>query len=90
MQATASFFVSGWEHIIDPNAFDHLLFVTTLCAAYRLTQWRQILVIVTAFTIGHSCTLILSSLDLIPPTVHSWTSDSNDNYGHSVNQHHQY
>ena len=40
--------------------------MTTLCAAYRLTQWRQILVIVTAFTIGHSCTLILSSLDLIP------------------------
>ena len=38
----------------------------TLCAAFKLTQWKQILVIITAFTIGHSVTLILSSLDIIP------------------------
>ena len=66
MSAASSFFVTGWEHIVDINAYDHLLFVTTLCAAYRLVQWRQILVIITAFTVGHSGTLILSSLELIP------------------------
>ena len=66
MQATTSFFFTGWEHIVDLNGYDHLLFVTTLCAAYRLAQWRQILIIITAFTIGHSGTLILSSLELIP------------------------
>ena len=66
MSATGSFFITGWEHIVDINAYDHLLFVTTLCAAYRLVQWRQILVIITAFTVGHSGTLILSSLELIP------------------------
>ena len=60
------FFTNGWEHIVDINAYDHLLFVMTLCAAFKLTEWRQILVIVTAFTIGHSGTLILSSLDIIP------------------------
>ena len=49
---------------------DHLLFVTTLCAAYRLVEWRQILVIITAFTLGHSGTLILSSLELIPTNPH--------------------
>ena len=38
----------------------------TLCAAFTLTQWKQILIIITAFTIGHSGTLILSSLDYIP------------------------
>ena len=38
----------------------------TLCAAFKLTQWKQILVIITAFTIGHSGTLILSALDIIP------------------------
>ena len=71
MSGTSSFFLTGWEHIVDVNAYDHLLFVTTLCAAYRLIQWRQILIIITAFTVGHSVTLILSSLELIPtnPTV---------------------
>ncbi|MDC8004260.1 HupE/UreJ family protein [Aureisphaera galaxeae] len=61
-----TFFVNGWEHIVDINAYDHLLFVMTLCAAFKISQWRQVLVIVTAFTIGHSGTLILSALDIIP------------------------
>jgi len=66
MGGTGSFFITGWEHIVDIKAYDHLLFVTTLCAAYQLVQWRQILVIITAFTLGHSATLVLSSLELIP------------------------
>jgi len=66
MTDNSSFFLSGWEHIVDINAYDHLLFVMTLCAAFKLTQWKQILVIITAFTIGHSGTLILSALDVIP------------------------
>lgn len=61
-----SFFVSGWDHIVDLKAYDHLLFVITLCAAFKLSQWKQILIIVTAFTIGHSITLILCALDLVP------------------------
>ena len=66
MNEATSFFITGWEHIVDINAYDHLLFVMTLCAAYKLAQWRQILIIVTAFTVGHSVTLVLSSLDIIP------------------------
>ncbi len=61
-----SFFESGWDHIADIHAYDHLLFVMTLCAAFKLNQWKQILVIITAFTIGHSVTLVLSSLEFIP------------------------
>lgn len=61
-----SFFQSGWDHIADIHAYDHLLFVMTLCAAFKLNQWKQILVIITAFTIGHSITLILSSFEIIP------------------------
>ena len=49
-----TFFQSGWEHIVDINAYDHLLFVMTLCAAFKLKEWKQILIIITAFTIGHS------------------------------------
>ena len=66
MSEVGQFFYTGWEHIVDIYAYDHLLFVTTLCAAYRLVQWRQILIIITAFTVGHSGTLILSSLEMIP------------------------
>lgn len=66
MNSFQSFFANGWEHIVDINAYDHLLFVMTLCAAFKFMQWRQILVIITAFTIGHSGTLILSALDIIP------------------------
>ncbi len=66
MDNLSTFFLHGWEHIVDIKAYDHLLFVMTLCAAFKLSEWRQVLIIITAFTIGHSGTLILSSLDIIP------------------------
>ncbi len=66
MNNFTTFFTSGWHHIVDINAYDHLLFVMTLCAAFKLKQWKQILVIITAFTIGHSITLIISALGYIP------------------------
>ena len=66
MSGSTNFFVTGWEHIVDINAYDHVLFVMALCAAYRLVQWRQIVIIITAFTVGHSGTLILSALGIIP------------------------
>ncbi|MEM1325788.1 MAG: HupE/UreJ family protein [Bacteroidota bacterium] len=55
----------GFEHILDPKAYDHILFVVALCAIYRIDQWRRVLVLVTAFTIGHSLTLALAALDII-------------------------
>lgn len=59
------YLVLGWEHIIDFKAYDHLLFVMTLCALFTYREWRKILVIITAFTIGHSLTLALSTLDYV-------------------------
>ena len=55
----------GFDHITDPRGYDHILFVVALCAVYTLSQWRQVLILVTAFTIGHSITLALSTLQLI-------------------------
>ncbi|MEM9299891.1 MAG: HupE/UreJ family protein [Bacteroidota bacterium] len=66
MDNLRSFFYSGWEHIVDIQAYDHLLFVMMLCAAFKMTQWRQVIIIITAFTIGHSGALLLSALDIIP------------------------
>ncbi|MBN8674769.1 MAG: HupE/UreJ family protein [Chitinophagales bacterium] len=59
------YFGLGWEHIMSPDALDHLLFIAALAAIYLLKDWKQVLILVTAFTIGHSLTLALSVLDLI-------------------------
>jgi len=54
----------GFEHIADIAAYDHILFLVALCAVYRIEEWKKILVLVTAFTIGHSVTLVLVSLEI--------------------------
>jgi hypothetical protein len=55
----------GFEHISDFAGYDHMLFVITLCAFYSWKSWKKILVLVTAFTIGHSITLALSAFNII-------------------------
>ncbi len=55
----------GWLHIISWYALDHLLFIAALVAMYTIYQWKKILVLVTAFTIGHTTTLVLSSFKVI-------------------------
>ena len=60
------YFGLGKDHILDyANGYDHILFVIALCALYQMRDWKQVLVLVTAFTIGHSITLALSTLDII-------------------------
>lgn len=58
----------GFGHITAPGALDHILFLLVLAAIYRWTEWRQALVVVTAFTVGHSLTLAVALLrpDLLP------------------------
>lgn len=58
------YFGLGWEHIMSWDALDHLLFIAALAAIYILQDWKQVLVLVTAFTIGHSLTLALSVMDI--------------------------
>jgi hypothetical protein len=59
------YFGLGWEHIISADALDHQLFIAALAAIYLLSDWKQVLILVTAFTIGHSLTLALSVLDIM-------------------------
>ncbi|MBT1704361.1 HupE/UreJ family protein [Chryseosolibacter indicus] len=60
------YFDLGRDHILDyANGYDHILFVIALCALYQLKDWKQVLILVTAFTLGHSITLALSTLDII-------------------------
>jgi len=55
----------GFQHIADLAAYDHILFIVALCAIYKLTEWKKVAILVTAFTIGHSATLALAALDII-------------------------
>lgn len=64
-QGASLYLQLGFEHILDPQGYDHILFVVALCAGYRLRYWRRVLILVTAFTLGHSLTLALSVLDLL-------------------------
>jgi len=59
------YFKLGWEHIISADALDHQLFILALVAIYSYQNLKQVLILVTAFTIGHSLTLFLSVTDVI-------------------------
>ncbi|MET3113890.1 hypothetical protein AAKU52_001622 [Pedobacter sp. CG_S7] len=65
MQDFPLYFELGWQHILDWRGYDHILFVMVLCGSYSLVEWKKVLILVTAFTLGHSATLALSVLNLI-------------------------
>jgi hypothetical protein len=65
MNDFAFYFTLGWKHIISMDAFDHILFIVALAAVYLVRDVKQVLVLVTAFTIGHSLTLALCVNDII-------------------------
>ncbi|MEQ8704409.1 MAG: HupE/UreJ family protein [Phaeodactylibacter sp.] len=56
----------GFSHISDLEGYDHILFIIALCAIYRLREWKSVALLVTAFTIGHSVTLALAVLGILP------------------------
>ena len=59
----------GLEHILDPNGIDHVLFLIALVILFDIRQWKQVLILATAFTIGHSLTLALAASGTIPVNV---------------------
>jgi hypothetical protein len=58
-------FTAGLEHIADLNGYDHILYLLVLCGIYELRDAKRILILVTAFTAGHSLTLALSALNVV-------------------------
>jgi hypothetical protein len=63
------YFEIGYKHIADLRGIDHILFIMALCLRYQFADWRKILILVTAFTIGHSITLALSVLNVVQYSV---------------------
>lgn len=65
METFTTFLQLGFDHITDLNGYDHILFILALCAVYTLSDWKNVLILVTAFTVGHSITLALAALHIL-------------------------
>ena len=66
MDQFSLYFSIGKDHILDlSQGLDHILYVVALTASVRPAEWKKILILITAFTIGHSITLALATLGMI-------------------------
>ena len=65
MTAFQAYLNLGFSHITDLQGYDHILFIVALCAIYQLSDWKKVLILVTAFTVGHSITLALATLQVV-------------------------
>lgn len=59
------YFQLGLEHVLDWQAYDHILFLIVLVAAYSFTEWIRVIWLVTIFTLGHTLALFLSVYGII-------------------------
>lgn len=59
------YFQLGFDHILDLEGYDHMLFLLALCIPFTIKDWKKVLILATAFTVGHSVTLIFSTLEII-------------------------
>lgn len=58
-------FTTGLQHILDMNGYDHIIYIMAICALYTIKEWKSLLILITAFTIGHSIALALSTFGII-------------------------
>ncbi|MAP55847.1 HupE/UreJ family protein [Altibacter sp.] len=59
------YFKLGLEHVLDWKAYDHILFLIVLCAAYTFNSWKRLLLLVTLFTIGHTVSLLMANYNVV-------------------------
>jgi len=55
----------GLFHVLDWNAYDHILFLIALVVVYEFKNWKKILWLITLFTIGYTLTLILAAYNVL-------------------------
>lgn len=65
MSQFSIYFQLGLHHILNWGALDHILFIIALCIKYQFADWKRILVLITAFTIGHTISLFAAVLNFI-------------------------
>ncbi|WP_010231434.1 HupE/UreJ family protein [Gillisia marina] len=59
------YFRLGLEHVLDWSAYDHVLFIIVLVAAYSFSSWKRVLWLVSIFTLGHTVSLFLAVYDVV-------------------------
>ena len=55
----------GLTHVLDWQAYDHILFLIVLVAAYNFSNWKRIFILVSLFTIGHTISLLLANYSVV-------------------------
>ncbi|MDT8346928.1 MAG: HupE/UreJ family protein [Flavobacteriaceae bacterium] len=64
------FFFEGLNHVLDWQAYDHILFIALLALPYAFKNWKRLIWLVTVFTIGHSASIVLSSYNILIPNTY--------------------
>ena len=59
------YFKLGLNHVLDIQAYDHVLFIIVLVAAYNFSNWKRILGLISLFTLGHTISLLLASYNIV-------------------------
>jgi hypothetical protein len=54
------YFNIGLHHVLDIHAYDHVMFLMALTVPYTFKDWKNILLLVSLFTVGHTTALIMS------------------------------
>ncbi|NHF60454.1 HupE/UreJ family protein [Flavobacteriaceae bacterium TP-CH-4] len=55
----------GLDHVLDFNAYDHILFLTALALPFTFEQWKPVVVLATVFTVAHCLSLALSVYNVV-------------------------
>src|SRR5690606_1907143 len=55
----------GMNHVLDINAYDHVLFLLVLTVPYMFKDWKRIILLVTMFTLGHTVSLVLAVYGIV-------------------------
>ncbi|WP_111308989.1 HupE/UreJ family protein [Confluentibacter sediminis] len=55
----------GINHVLDINAYDHVLFLIALSVPYVFKDWKRVLLLVSMFTLGHTLSLVLAVYDIV-------------------------
>lgn len=59
------YFQIGLKHVLDINAYDHVLFLMALAIPYSFKDWKRILLLISLFTLGHTVALVLSVFGIV-------------------------
>ncbi len=55
----------GINHVLDINAYDHVLFLIVLTVPYLFNNWKRVLLLVSLFTLGHTLSLVLAAYGVV-------------------------